>query len=261
MKIRNVLRPILALVALAVAVAGPVAAQTASTPTPTPIYNVGATPTGIPFSFLDVRTNTIQGAMIDLITAIGNDSGFKVSLQATPFSALIPALTGNRIDIIAAAMLITGPRRELIDFSDPVFPYPEGVVVNILDRTPYRTLADLKGQVVGAQVGTVYVNFLKQNGEFADVKVYDSLAAILSEVSLGHIKAGFGDAPILKYQLAENVSLRARFVATYEPRLTGSIGIGVRKSDGELLKRINASLAKLRADGTIDKILAKWEVK
>jgi polar amino acid transport system substrate-binding protein len=35
----------------------------------------------------------------------------------------------------------------------------------------------------------------------------------------------------------------------------------VRKSDGELLKRINASLAKLRADGTIDKILAKWEVK
>jgi polar amino acid transport system substrate-binding protein len=115
--------------------------------------------------------------------------------------------------------------------------------------------------VVGAQVGTVYVNFLKKNGEFAEVKVYDSLAAILREVSLGHIKAGFGDAPILKYQLAENVSLRARLVPTYEPKLTGSIGIGVRKSDAELLKKINASLAKLRADGTIDKILVKWEVK
>lgn len=235
-------------------------AASAQTP-PTPTYTVGATPTGIPFSFLDVKTNTIQGAMVDLITAIGEDSGFKISLQSTPFSALIPALTGNRIDIIAAAMLITGPRRELIDFSDPVFPYPEGVVVNILDRTPYRTLADLKGQVVGAQVGTVYVNFLKRNGEFAEVRVYDSLAAILREVSLGHIKAGFGDAPILKYQLAENVSLRARLVPTYEPRLTGSIGIGVRKSDAELLKKINDSLAKLRANGTIDKILAKWEVK
>jgi polar amino acid transport system substrate-binding protein len=254
MKVR---RSILALIAFALTFAGPVIAQSAAAPT----YNIGATPTGIPFTFLDVKTNTIQGAMVDLITAIGNDAGFKANLQATPFSALIPALTGNRIDIIAAAMLITGPRQELIDFSDPVFPYPEGVVVNILDRTPYRTLADLKGQVVGAQVGTVYVNFLKTNGEFAEIKVYDSLAAILREVSLGHIKAGFGDAPILKYQLAENVSLRARLVATYEPKLTGSIGIGVRKGDAELLKKINASLAKLRADGTIDKILVKWEVK
>jgi len=263
MKFRNVHRPTVALVraiGLGLALAGAVTAQTPQS-APIPTYTVGATPTGIPFSFLDVKTNTIQGAMVDLITAIGNDAGFKANIQPTPFSALIPALTGNRIDIIAAAMLITEPRREQIDFSDPVFPYPEGVVVNILDRTPYRTLADLKGQVVGAQVGTVYVNFLKKNGEFADVKVYDSLAAILSEVSLGHIKAGFGDALIMKYQLAENVSLRARLVPTYEPKLNGSIGIGVRKGDAELLKKINASLTKLRADGTVDRILVKWEVK
>ena len=31
--------------------------------------------------------------MVDLITAIGDDAGFKVSVQATPFSALIPSLT------------------------------------------------------------------------------------------------------------------------------------------------------------------------
>jgi polar amino acid transport system substrate-binding protein len=226
-----------------------------------PTYNVGATPTGIPFTFLDVKTNTIQGVMVDLIGAVAADAGFKVNVQATPFSALIPALTGKRIDIIAAAMLITAPRRDVIDFSDPVFPYPEGVVVNVVDTTPYRSLADLKGQVVGAQVGTVYVEFLRRNGEFAEVKVYDSLADILRDVSQGRIKAGFGDAPILKYQLAQNVSLRARLVPTYEPKLTGNVAIGVRKSDSDLLKKINASLAKLRADGAIDKILVKWGVK
>jgi polar amino acid transport system substrate-binding protein len=232
-----------------------------ASPAQTPTYNVGATPTGIPFTFLDVKSNTIQGAMVDLIVAIAGDAGFKVNIQATPFSALISALTDSRIDIIATAMLITAPRRDVIGFSDPVFAYPEGVVVNIADKTSYRSLADLKGQVVGAQVGTVYVEFLRRNGEFAEVKVYDSLAEILREVSLGRIKAGFGDAPILKYQLAQNVSLRAKLVPTYEPKLTGSIGIGVRKGDPELLKKINASLAKLRADGTVDKILAKWDVK
>jgi len=226
-----------------------------------PTYNVGSTPTGVPFTFLDVKTNTIQGAMVDLITAIGDDAGFKVNIQATPFSALIPSLTSNKIDIISAAMLITPQRQEVIDFSDPVFPYPEGMVVNVADNTPYKTLAEVKGQVVGAQVGTVYVDFLRKNGEFADVKVYDSLADILRDVGLGRIKAGFGDAPILKYQIAQNPDFKAKLVSTYEPKMAGSVGIGVRKTDGELLKKINTSLAKLRANGTLDKILAKWSLK
>lgn len=233
---------------------GPCVAQT-------PTYNVGSTPTGIPFTFLDIKTNTIQGAMVDLITAIGDDAGFKVNVQATPFSALIPSLTSNKIDIISAAMLITGPRKEVIAFSDPVFPYPEGMVVNVDDSTPYKTLADLKGQVVGAQVGTVYIEFLKRNGDFADVKVYDSLADILRDVSLGRIKAGFGDAPILKYQLSQNASFKAKLVPTYEPKMTGSVGIGVRKSDTELLKKINTALAKLQSNGSLDRILVKWDLK
>jgi polar amino acid transport system substrate-binding protein len=226
-----------------------------------PTYNVGSTPTGIPFTFLDVKSNTIQGAMVDLITAIGDDAGFKVNVQATPFSALIPSLTSNKIDIISAAMLITAQRKEVIDFSDPVFPYPEGMVVAIDDNTPYKSLADLKGQVVGAQVGTVYIDFLRKNGEFAEVKVYDSLADILRDVSLGRIKAGFGDAPILKYQLSQNAALKAKLVPTYEPKMTGSVGIGVRKTDQELLKKINASLAKLQTNGAIEKILVKWSLK
>lgn len=227
----------------------------------TPTYNVGSTPTGIPFTFLDVKTNTIQGAMVDLITAIGEDAGFKVDVQATPFSALIPSLTSNKIDIIAAAMLITARRREVIDFSDPVVPYPEGMVVSIDDNTPYKSLADLKGQIVGAQVGTVHLAFLNRNGEFAEVKIYDSLTDILSDVSLGRIRAGFGDAPILKYQLAQNANLKVKLVPTYEPKMTGNLGIGVRKTDAELLKKINVSLAKLRANGTLDQILVKWNLK
>jgi polar amino acid transport system substrate-binding protein len=47
-------------------------------------------------------------------------------------------------------------------------------------------------------------------------------------------------------------------VNSYVSTITGSLGIGVRKSDGELLARIDASLEKLRKDGTVAKILAKW---
>ena len=226
-----------------------------------PSYNVGVTTTAIPLTYLDPKTNTLQGAMVDVIHAIAADAGFNVNLQAIPFAALIPSLAANRIDIIAAAMLITAPRRDAVDFSDPVFAYPEGLVVNVSDKTVYRSLADLKGRIVGAQAGTVYVDFLKHAGEFADVKLYPSLADVLREISQGRLVAGFGDAPILNYQLAQNVSLRARLVSTYESKLTDNIGFAVRKGDSALLATINASLAKLRADGTIDKILDRWNLR
>ena len=226
-----------------------------------PVYKVGSTPTGVPFTFLDVKSNTIQGAMVDLITAIGDDAGFKVQVEATPFSALVPSLSGGKIDIISAAMVITEARKQVIDFSEPVFPYPEGMVVKEDDATPYRGLADLKGAVVGAQVGTIYVDFLRNEGQFAEVKTYDSLADLLRDVSLGRVKAGFGDGPILSYQLSQKKDFKVKLVKSYEPKMTGSVGIGVRKGNADLLKKINASLAKLKANGSVNKILAKWNLK
>jgi polar amino acid transport system substrate-binding protein len=40
--------------------------------------------------------------------------------------------------------------------------------------------------------------------------------------------------------------------------VVGSVGIGVRKSDSELLRKIDASLAKLKQNGTVAKVLTKW---
>lgn len=63
-------------------------------------YNVGATATGIPFTFLDVKTNTIQGMMVDAIQTVGKAGGFQANVQQTVFSSLIPSLTSKKIDII-----------------------------------------------------------------------------------------------------------------------------------------------------------------
>ncbi len=49
-----------------------------------------------------------------------------------------------------------------------------------------------------------------------------------------------------------------RLVTSFKPTIVGSIGIGVRKSDTELLGKINAALARLQADGMVKNILAKW---
>jgi polar amino acid transport system substrate-binding protein len=85
-----------AVAALAIAAVMPASAQQ--------VLKVGSTPTGIPFTFLDTKTNTIQGIMVDLVTEIGKDAGLSVQIEPMAFSALIPSLTSGKIDMIAAAM-------------------------------------------------------------------------------------------------------------------------------------------------------------
>ncbi len=111
--------------------------------------------------------------------AVGKNAGFTVNVQQTPFAALIPSLTSNKIDIIAAAMLKTAARAQIVDFSDPVYSYGEGLFVNAEDKHVYKTLDDLKGEIIGAQVGTVFVDALNKKGGFKEVRVYDSLADMM----------------------------------------------------------------------------------
>ena len=222
------------------------------------VLKVGSTPTGIPFTFLDTKTNTIEGVMVDLIKEVAKDAGFKVDVEGMQFSTLIPSLTANKIDIIAAAMYITPQRKEVIDFSGPVYTYGEGLIVPKSDSKDYKAFADLKGEAVGAQKGTAFVEPLQKSGLFSDVKIYDTIPAILADVNTGRLKAGFADKPILAYNIKQGVFPEVRLVNSYASTITGSVGIGVRKSDGELLAKINASLDKLTKDGTVKKILEKW---
>lgn len=225
------------------------------------VLKVGSTPTGIPFTFLDTKSQKIEGLMVDIITAVGKDAGFTVQIEPMQFSALIAALNANKVDIIAAAMFITPARKEVIDFSDPIYTYGEGLIVPKTDTKNYVVQDELKGEVIGAQVGTAFVDAFKKSGLFSEVKAYDTIPDILRDVNVGRLKAGFADYPILAYNLKQGNFSDVRLVDSFKPTIVGSVGIGVRKSDQDLLGKINTSLAKLKADGTVAKILEKWGLK
>lgn len=223
-------------------------------------YSVGSTPTGVPFTFLNIETNQIDGIMVDIIEAIGKEEGFTVDVAATQWSALIPSLTGDKIDIIAAAMYATPSRAEVVAFSDPVYTYGEGLVVAKDSDASYTSIDEMEGLTVGVQVGTAYIEPLEASGKFKEIKVYDSLADIVRDVSLGRIDAGFGDRPILGYQISKGVS-DVRLIEEYESQLLGDVSIAVRQGDTELLATINSGLAKINASGQLAEILAKWGIK
>lgn len=217
---------------------------------------VGVTATGVPFTFLDTTTQAPTGAMVDLARTIAEDNGMKATFELTAFSALVPSLSTHKIDLISAGMLATDERRKVVDFSDPVYTYGEGMFVAA--NAPDVTIEDLKGQVVGAQIGTTFADSLKALGVFGEVKLYDSIADIMRDVKLGRIKAGFGDQPIVAYQITKNPDLGVRLVKGYKPLKEGGVALAVAKDNPKLLQQVNASIAKLKASGQLAKIFAAY---
>ena len=97
-------------------------------------------------------------------------------------------------------------------------------VVPKTDTKDYATQEDLKGETVGAQVGTAFVDALKKSGLFSEVKVYDTIPDILRDVNAGRLKAGFADYPILAYNLKQGGFPEVRLVDSYKPVTVGTVG-------------------------------------
>lgn len=223
-----------------------------------PVMKVGSTPTGSPFTFLDTKTNSIDGVMIDIVKAVGKEAGFGVQVEPMQFSALIGSLTSKRIDLISAAMFITPVRQEVVDFSQPIYSYGEGLVVSTKDTTAYTSFAEFKGKRVGVQVGTAFVEPLQKTGLFSEVKLYDTTADLMRDANAGRIDVGVLDYPIAAFAVAKGLFPNLRMVTSYKPTMVNSIGIATGKGETETMAKVNAALTKLKADGTIAAILKKW---
>ncbi|MGH6763638.1 MAG: ABC transporter substrate-binding protein [Phyllobacterium sp.] len=239
-------------IAAVIGAAAPVMAQDAA--------RVGSSPTGLPFTFVNTETNQMDGVLIDVVKAIQNDISIKPEFEAVQFSALVPSLTSSKIDMIASAMFITEERAKVVDFSDPVYGYGEGVFVPVSDETAYTKYEDLKGKTVGVQVGTTFVDLFQKSGLFKEVKIYKGIPDIIADVNAGRIDAGFGDGPMAAYYLAQGRFPKVKMVDSYKSSAGGEFGIALRKGD-ERMAKINEAIARIKSDGTLKEILAKYGLK
>jgi polar amino acid transport system substrate-binding protein len=209
-----------------------------------------------PWVFHDKNSNALSGVFVDLINAIAHDAGLSVQYQVMIFGDLIPALASGKIDVIATNMAITPARAQQVDFSNPVYNAPtEAVVVLASDTTAYQGLADLKNFPVGAQKGSIQLALLQRIGGFSEIRIYDTLEDAWSAVVSGQIKAAVTSGPDTLYASKHGRLTNLRIVSSYQSQSSKPrIGIAVRKGNSELLEKINRSLAKLEADGTVKAI-------
>ena len=216
---------------------------------------IGASPSGVPFSYVDPATNRLTGAMVDIATMLAGHLGLACDFRVVPFAALIPSLATARIDLIAAAMLRTPAREALVGFSTPVYAYAGGLVVRADHAARHESLASLRGLRVGAQIGTRFVDQLREAG-VADIATYQGLGDMLRDLAHARIDAAYGDAPIERVILKVGPRWPLRPVPEFRAPSQEPVCLIGRKQS-PLIARIDAVLAG-PAQAELAPILARW---
>ncbi len=221
------------------------------------VLKIGSTATGVPTTFLDTNTGKISGIMVDVAQAFADHLGVKLEVIETPWASLIPSLQSNKIDLICAAMSITDERKKVIDFSDPIYPYAETLIVKKEDTKPYKGIADIKNLTIGAQVGTVYAKNLEKEG-IQNLKIYDNIQDIMREITLGRIDAGVVDGPVAGWLVKTKPEFKVKIAEAYVPAWQTQIGAGINQGDKDLKVEVDKVVQKLHKEGKIKQILTNW---
>ncbi len=224
------------------------------------VAKVVITSSSPPHGFLDAKTNSLKGIMFEVAQAIAADWGVKAEFTEVPFGSLIPTLTSRRADLMSAPLFITPQRAEVVDFSDPVYGWGEGLVVAEGKPADYPELKSLSGKSVGCLVASVQYEMLKKVDGIKDVRTYPDYIQLLADVRAGRLDVAMVDPPSIAYQIATHGIPGIKRVENYAPVNAWKIGLAVNRGDKELLDAINDSLRKLKQSGQLKKILDGWGV-
>jgi glutamine transport system substrate-binding protein len=216
---------------------------------------VGTEPTFPPFESKDEQGNFV-GFDIDLVKAIAAKQGLTVEFKDLPFDSLIPALQSGQIDVIASGLSITEERKKAVDYSEPYFDAGLSIAVR-KNNDKIKSSADLKGKTVAVQQGSTGATKAEalEKGVLRGIRQFPTVPLAMMELTKGGVDAVINDRPVSE----AFVAAQAGEIKLLEEVIDAdSYGLAVRKGNAELLKEINAGLAALKADGTVQQIKDKY---
>jgi polar amino acid transport system substrate-binding protein len=228
-------------------------ATTTTVKTVTPGTLVAGSDTSFP-PFESMNGTVAEGFDVELVAAIAKQMGLTSEFKSYKFDTLIPTLVaGGKFDIIVSGMTINADRKKQIDFSDPYIDSNQSI--SVVNASTAKSATDLAGKKIGVQSGTTGQQWATENIKGATIVPFDDTLAAFSALQAGKVDAVVNDLPVS----AAIVKDTTRGLKIIQEIPTGEqYGIGVSKSNPELLKAINAALAKVKADGEYTTIYKKW---
>ncbi len=213
-----------------------------------------------PFSWKE-SDGTLKGFDIEIAEAVCAELKRKCVLIEQDWDGMIPALLAKKFDTIIASMSITEERKKRVDFSDKYYNTPAKFVAKKGSGLKI-TKEGLKGKRIGLQRGTTHQCFMEKMFPDVELVLYGTQDEVFQDLAIGRIDAQFSDSiaaddGFLKTDAGKDFEFTGgdqHDEACHGP----GAGMAVRKADTALRDDLNKAIKALRANGTYQKINAKY---
>ena len=236
-------------------------ASSESTPAETLIFGTSADYAPFEFMYPDDNGDMVYGGIdVSVAQYIADYTGKTLQTENMAFDYLLASLQKGDFDIVIAAMEATDERKEAADFSDPYYTdYPPMILVKKENADQYKTLADFDGKAVGAQTGTTKADIVTNDMPGANLVALQLVTDLVNQLMYDKVDAVVVDGSVANQYVAENddfvIAEASSELGAAEPYC-----VAVQKGDPKgLLPSINATIAKLIADGKIEQYIADAE--
>lgn len=213
-----------------------------------------------PFEYTTTNglVDEFDGIDVAIAQKIAEDAGKELKIENMQFEGLIAAVSTGKVDMVVAGMTADDERRQSVDFSDTYYVASQVMVV-AADNTDITKAEDLKNnKKVGVVLGYTGEKIVTENLQIEPAARTKRGIDAVQDVKNGKLDAVVIDSATGK-ALAEKNGLKV--VEDKEAFETEEYAIAVKKGNTELLEKINATLAEMKANGEIEKLAAEYDEK
>lgn len=227
-------------------------------PDSAPVVKLSADANYAPYGFKNEYGN-VTGFDIELMQHIGEDQGFKVEIYSDLWKDAFNNIDNKSRDLIAAGASYSDARASKYLTSDSYLPLPTSIVYldDTLDIKSLNGLSDVRVGVLGNAVQYDY--FTQGDFDVKSVEPYPTIFLAVQAMAQGEVDAVAGDLGVMRYIVNDLPSLKPKYF-DYESLDADNARkvIYVDKDQPELLKKVNAGLKSLKANGTYATLTTKW---
>jgi polar amino acid transport system substrate-binding protein len=215
----------------------------------------GADPSGgAPYVYSDpANPNSYIGYEKEMVDALAAAMGRRPEFVPTDWETIVSTLQRGSFDIIVNGLEPTADRQQQILFSKPYYIFLLQLTVRSAEAQ-IHTLADCRKRLVGTLGNTAASRLMEKEG--VPFRGYAEPLTAYRDLELKRIDAVLMDVPMEMYYARSNLHLKP----AGPPFQRGTYNIGLRKGDEALKAEVDAGLDKIIKDGSLEKILRKWNL-
>jgi polar amino acid transport system substrate-binding protein len=213
-----------------------------------------------PLQFLD-KDGAAIGWEYDAIAEMAKRLNMTVKYETISWDAMIPAVSEGQFDMGMTGITITDERKAMVDFSDAYMRSQSVMMARSDDSrfTDAKSFGADEALLIGAQAGTtpfytaVY-EVLDGNESNPRIKLFETFGTSVEALKAGDVDTVLTDMTAGQGYVAAS---EGKLKLVGEPLGTEDFGFIFPKGS-ELAAPMNAAIAALQADGTLDALNKKW---